>query len=220
MHTKQLKISVFFVIIILVSTAFSGCMDDDNIKEVKGFDMNDIGEIESERNMGATPVVASDANAFYALIGTPVAEYYVDNDTMVAPLLVQNHDDPADPVTRFQQLYPFSNKFLIKDGTPENVSLEIVDAVWEKSDAVVLIEDSEMGYGLGVAATPLASYLNIPVLVTNDTNNVRDLLDDLEVKYTFLCGDLEGHEQTWRFTEENDITEFLIDFVKNRFGSV
>lgn len=220
MHAKQLKISVFFVITILVSTVFSGCVDDANFKEVRGFDMNDIGEIESERNMGATPVVASDANAFYALIGTPVAEYYVDNDTMVAPLLVQNHDDPADPVTRFQQLYPFSNKFLINDGTPENVSLEIVDAVWVKSDAVVLIEDSEAGYGLGVAATPLASYLNIPVLVTNDTNNVRDLLDDLGVKYTFLCGDLEGHEQTWRFTEEEDVTAFLVDFVKNRFGSV
>ncbi|MDD5779024.1 MAG: C25 family cysteine peptidase [Candidatus Thermoplasmatota archaeon] len=220
MHRKEIRIAVFFVIAIMVGAVFSGCMNGPKFQEVRGFDMEDIRDIKSERTMGATPVVASEANVFYALIGTPVAEYYDGNESRVAPLLVEDPQDPANPVARFKEQYPFASQFRIVGGTPENVSLDIVKQVWRKSDAVLLIEDSECGYSLGVAATPLAAYLNIPVLVTNDTNNVRFLLKDLGVKYTFLCGDIEGHERTWRFTDGMTITNFLAQLVKEKFGDM
>jgi len=220
MNRKDGKILVLFAVVILIGAAFSGCIGGPKFEEVKGFSMDAIGDISSERTMGATPVIASEENSFYALIGTPVAEYYSGNESHVAPLLVENFSDPSRSVTRFKEMYSFSSDIKIVGGSPEEVSVDIAQKVWKKSDAVVLIEDSMRGYELGVSATPIASYLNIPVIVTNNTDNVRDVLDKLGVKYTFLCGDIEGHERTWRFTEEGQITSFLIDLVKDKFGKV
>ncbi|MEA2054378.1 MAG: C25 family cysteine peptidase [Candidatus Thermoplasmatota archaeon] len=220
MDKKETKILVLFAIAVLIGAAFSGCIGGPKFEEVKGFSMDDIGKISAERNMDATPVIASEENAFYALIGTPVAEYYYSNDIHVAPLLVENFSNPSRPVVRFGKQYPFSSDIKIAGGSPEDVSTDIAQSVWKKSDAVVLIEDSKDGYNLGVAATPIASYLDIPVMVTNDTNNVRNVLNKLGVKYTFLCGNIEGHERTWRFTDEQQITNFLIDLVKEKFGEV
>ena len=220
MNRKQMKVMVVFAITIMLGATFSGCMDNAGVKEVKGFDMDDIENIDVERKQGSTPVVAAEHTPFYALIGTPIAAYYEGNESMISPLLVKNFTEPSKPVMRFDSQYAYSGEMAITDGTPKNVSLELVPQIWKESDAVVLIEDSEPGYYLGVAATPIASYLNIPVIVTDDTDDVRDLLDDLGVKYTFLCGDLEGHERTWRFTSDQDITNFLVDYVKERFGSV
>ena len=220
MNRKEGKILVLFVITVLIGTAFSGCIGGPKFEEVKGFSMDAIGKISSERSMDATPVIASEDNSFYALIGTPVAEYYSGNDTHVAPLLVENFSNPSRPVTRFQEQYTFSNDIKITGGTPEEVSVDIAQNVWKKSDGVVLIEDSQEGYNLGVIATPIASYLNIPVIVTNNTDNVRDVLNDLGVKYTFLCGNIEGHERTWRFTDDQQITSFLTDLVRDKFGKV
>ncbi|MFO8133409.1 MAG: hypothetical protein R6U10_05715, partial [Thermoplasmatota archaeon] len=220
MNRKEMKVLVVFAITIMIGAAFSGCVDNAGVKEVKGFDMDDIGNIDVERNQGATPVVAAEHTPLYALIGTPIALFYEDNESMVAPLLVKNFTDPSKPVMRFDSQYGYAGEIAITGGTPKNVSLDLVPQIWDKSDAVVLVEDSERGYSLGVAATPIASYLNIPVIVTDDTDDVRGLLDDLGVKYTFLCGDLEGHERTWRFSSDQDITNFLVDYVKEQFGSV
>ena len=45
----------------------------------------------------------------------------------------------------------------------KKTSLEIARNYWERSDAVLIIENSQFGYELGVVATPIASYLSIPI---------------------------------------------------------
>lgn len=220
MNPKETKILVVFAIAIMIGATFSGCMENAGVKEVKGFDMGDIEDIDVERKQGVTPVVAAEHTPFYALIGTPIAEYYEGNESRVAPLLVKNVSEASRPVARFDSQYAYTGEIAMTERTPENVSLEVVPQIWKKSDAVVLIENSERGYSLGVAATPIASYLNIPVVVTDNTDDVRGLLKDLGVKYTFLCGDLEGHRRTWRFNDDQDVTNFLVTYVKEEFGSV
>ena len=194
----------------------SGCVE--KFEEVSGFDMGTIDSIESERNEDAVPIIVSEENPFYALIATPVALYYDKDGRHVEPLLVENFENPSKPVERFIDLYPAPYEE-IKSGSPENVSIEM-SKIWKKSDAALLIENDQHGYELGVVATPIASYLNIPVFVTSDTNNVRSILKSLGVKYTFVCGNLEGHGQTWRFQNVDEITDFLIKFLKDRFGGV
>ena len=219
MDKKDVKILAFLVIVSLVGAAFSGCIGGPKFEEVRGFDMGTIKKISSERKMDATPVTASDENPFYSLIATPVAEYY-DDEVHVTPLLVENFTNPSRPVTRFESDFPLSSSIKIMGGSPENVSLEIAEKIWKKSDAALVIEDTQRGYNLGVVATPIASYLNIPVFVTNNTDNVRGMLKKLGVKYTFVCGDIEGHERTWKFLNSQDITNFLIDLVRAKFGEV
>jgi len=213
MDRKKLAI---MVVLALSLPILSGCVEKFN--EVSGFDMGTIDSIKSERNQDAVPVVVSEKNPFYALIGTPVALYYDDVGRHVEPLLAENFDNPSKPVERFIDLYP-APYVEIRSGSAENVSIEMSE-IWKKSDAALLIENTQHGYELGVVATPIASYLDIPVFVTNDTNNVRSILKSLGVKYTFVCGNLEGHGQTWRFENVDEITDFLVELVKNRFGDV
>jgi len=218
MDKKDAKILAFLVIIALIGAALSGCIGGPKFEEVKGFDMDTIEKISSERKMDATPIIVSEENPFYALIATPAALYYDDEGQHVEPLLVQNFNNPSKSIERFMNFYPASYVEIMED-SPENVSIELSD-IWEKSDAVLLIEDSQHGYELGVVAAPLASYLNIPVFVTENTDNVRGILKKLGVKYTFICGDLEGHARTWKFDDVEEINEFMIELLKNKFGEI
>jgi len=214
MERKKLAILMALAVVLPVLT---GCIE--KVKEVSGFDMETIDSIKSERNYDAQPIIVSMENPFYALIATPIALYY-DGDTQhIEPLLVQNFSSPSKSIIRFKNFYPASY-WEIRDGSPENISIELVDKVWKRSDAVILIEDSFEGYKLGVAAVPLASYLNIPVIVANNTNNVKSLLKKLGVKYTFVCGNLKGYGMTWRFDSVEEINDFMISFLKNRFGDI
>ena len=202
--------------IALIIPLLTGCVE--RFEEVEGFSTEIVDKIHSERNEGAIPIVVSDSNPFYALIATPISLYYDEDGMHVEALLVENITNPSKPVLRFKQFYPASY-IEVRDGSPENVSIEI-NKIWKKSNAALLIEDSRRGYELGVVATPIASYLNIPIFVTNDTNNIRSILKKLGVKYTFICGDLKGYEITWKFRNDDEITDFLIELIKKKFDDV
>jgi len=213
MERKKMAVLLAIALIIPLLT---GCVE--RFEEVEGFSTEIVDKIHSERNEGAIPIVVSDSNPFYALIATPISLYYDEDGMHVEALLVENITNPSKPVLRFKQFYPASY-IEVRDGSPENVSIEI-NKIWKKSNAALLIEDSRRGYELGVVATPIASYLNIPIFVTNDTNNIRGILKKLGVKYTFICGDLKGYEITWKFRNDDEITDFLIELIKKKFDDV
>ena len=213
MERKKMAVLLAIALIIPLLT---GCVE--RFEEVEGFSTEIVDKIHSERNEGAIPIVVSDSNPFYALIATPISLYYDEDGMHVEALLVENITNPSKPVLRFKQFYPTSY-IEVRDGSPENVSIEI-NKIWKKSNAALLIEDSRRGYELGVVATPIASYLNIPIFVTNDTNNIRGILKKLGVKYTFICGDLKGYEITWKFRNDDEITDFLIELIKKKFDDV
>ena len=89
MERKKLAILVVLAISLPVLT---GCVE--KFTEVSGFSMETIDKIKSERNYGATPVIVSEENPFYAVIATPVALYYDEEGQHVEPLLVENFDNP------------------------------------------------------------------------------------------------------------------------------
>ncbi len=203
--------------VIMALPVFTGCVE--KFQEVNGFSMATVDDIHSERNQDATPVLASKNNPFYALIATPVSLYYDEEHKIhVEPLLVTNFSNPSRPVERLENMIPMSY-YEIRSGSAENVS-KALSSVWKKSDAAMIIEDSMKGYKLGVAAVPLASYLDIPVFVTKSTKNVESILKKLGVKYTFVCGDVDGYATTWRFRNVRDIENFTIDYLKHNFGGV
>ena len=49
MNRKDGKILVLFAVVILIGAAFSGCIGGPKFEEVKGFSMDAIGDISSER---------------------------------------------------------------------------------------------------------------------------------------------------------------------------
>jgi len=215
MKMNKKKIALLMALAMVIPV-FTGCVE--KFQEVSGFSMETIDKIKSERQQDAVPIIVSKDNPFYALIATPASLYYEGKELHVMPLLVENLSNPSKPVVRFQNTFPFEYKE-IGDDSPENISKEL-SQIWKKSDAAILIEDSFNGYKLGINLVPLASYLDIPVFVTKNTKNIRKVLNKLGVDYTFVCGDIDGYGMTWRFESVDEILDFMIDFVKSRFGSV
>jgi len=170
-----------------------------------------------------TAITVSDSSPFYALIATPLAVHYdKDGNQEVVPLYVENVSSPSRAVVRTRELVgrPVN---LIVDGseTPEEVSLELAAKYWEKSDAVLLIEDSQEGYNLGLVAAPIASYLSIPIIVTDGFDaEVYSVLKDLGVKYSLVCGDFSAYGASLRFTSVDEIMNFTIDLIEDKFGEV
>ena len=172
-----------------------------------------------------TAISVSDADPFYPLIATPLAVHYdTDGNQEVIPLYVENISDPSRAVTRAMndQIEIPVDMLLDDSQSAEAWSVKIATTCWSHSDAALLIQYDEAGYNLGVMATPLASYLSIPVIVTNGNNTgVQSALNTLGVKMTLVCGDnIKGYGKTLRFSSIDDIVDSSIYLINEKFGGV
>jgi hypothetical protein len=167
-------------------------------------------------------IIISDANPFYALIATPLAIFYDEiGDQNVVPLYVKNMDNPSKAIIRAEEEIGIEVNLIIDDiYTPKEISLTIASLFWEQSAGVLLIEDSQDGYTLGVAATPLASYLNIPIIVSDVIDqDVITVLNNLGTQHLFVCG--EFNTSGYNSTVYADVDEIIVDMtalIEAKFG--
>ncbi|HDO19243.1 MAG TPA: hypothetical protein ENG74_00795, partial [Thermoplasmatales archaeon] len=168
-------------------------------------------------------VMVPDTDPFYPLIVTPLAVHYdSEGNQIVAPLYVENPENPSRAVVRARDMIG-KNVDLIVDGTksPKEVSLDLASNYWERSNAALLIKDNQEGYSLGLVATPLASYMSIPVIVTDEIDrSVESVLNKLGVKYVMICGNLSTSLQHIKFSDIDEIIDLTIDVVEDKFGDV
>ncbi len=181
-----------------------------------------IGTFTSRVNI-PTAITVSDSNPFYTLIATPLALHYTsDRQQHVIPLYVKNPNKPSSAVLRAEQQTGLYADFIISDiYTPKEISLYIAATFWEQSPAALIIKDTSEGYNLGMVATPLASYLNMPVIVTDciDTD-VICVLTRLEVEHLFICGSFCFIPPSYTitlFTSVSHITTTTIEVIRDRF---
>ena len=183
--------------------------------------LSDLLDSRSERIEGApTAAVTSDC-AFYSMITTPVCEYY-DNDRelQVSPMLVyyDQVDMPSNPANDFLDHYAYEELIEVGDvvglghdpsttyrGGQKVVSLALAADHWSASDGAVLVKLSEEAYGDSMYGALLATYVNIPVIVTDSLDSrVVSVLEDLGVKYTIVCGDIDGYGKVMKFDTEEE----------------
>ncbi|RLF42184.1 MAG: hypothetical protein DRN12_01110 [Thermoplasmata archaeon] len=168
--------------------------------------------------------VSSD-NPFYALIATPLAIHYnKDGKQQVIPLYIKNLTNPSKAIIRAENIIGKPIDLIIKNSSKsiKNISLEIAERYWKKSKAALIIENNKEGYTLGIPATPIASYLSIPIIITNNIDeDITKTLDKLGVEYTIICGkNLTGYKNTLKFVNSNDILNFTIALVQKKFGDI
>jgi hypothetical protein len=180
----------------------------------------DVGNMTSARIVPASPVIVDKGNPFYPLIATPVALYYHRHmqERDVAPLLVQDFMQPSEAVQRFITMYGLDETHLVAGEALADVSTRLAKATWKSSDGALLIKADEEGYQLGLAAAPLAAYLNIPIFVADDIADIRPALRDLNVLETFVCGDIAGFGITERFANLEEIRSLTLDVLGDNFG--
>jgi hypothetical protein len=189
---KNDKIIVIFgvVILILASIGIYYWVPEEKIKSLG---LNDFIYVTGDLIDQPGSIKVSDACPFYPLIATPLAINYDEMaEQSVIPLYIMNFEKPSDSIINLQkQLDDRKNCEIIQDGeSVKDASLRIAQKYWKNSEVALIIENSESGYNLGVLATPIASYLRIPVIVTNKMDeDVIGVLNDLGVEKTIVCGE-------------------------------
>jgi len=188
--------------------------------EEKAADLEDLFDVSSEFMVEPDAITVSDSCPYYALIATPLAVHY-DEEGMqyVAPLFVEKPGERSDAIAMAESKIGIKPVNELSELSAKEFSLYIAEKYWKSSDAVLLIQDNETGYSLGIAAVPIASYLSIPVIVTDEIDvDVREALENLGVTTSIICGDLDGYKNTLRFEDIDEITDVAIELIWERFG--
>ena len=206
--------------------------------------LSDVLNSKSVRKIENMPVIVSDKSPYYTLIGTPVALYYDGTTQKASPLLVVNPADSSRGVIRFINQYNTPSVVTIGDvpstlssderewetptsvalsitksfeGSAKSVSLNVAKYFWKSSDGVILVKNDQDGYNQAVVAVTLASYVNIPVIVTDTVDeNVAKTLEGLGVKYSIVCGDMKGYKLTKHFGSVDEIQDWTISVIRQR----
>ena len=212
---RKITILSMLTVFVLITTSFSAIGDiieEEQLEENSTRDYKVTSTLTSDM---PAAIAVSDSNPFYALIATPLAVHYnEEGNQTVIPLYVKDFKDPSKAVERAEQQIGIEVDFVISDiFTPKEISLSIAGTFWEESNAALLIKDDKQGYELGMVATPLASYLSIPVIVTDDIDTeVTTVLDDLGVENIYICGDLtSGFYNVTKFNTEKEIRDECIE---------
>ncbi len=168
-------------------------------------------------------ITVSDSCPFYSLIATPLAvNYCEEGEQTVKPLYVMNMKNPSRAILRVQDQLNGGKQCEIigVNETAKEASIRIARQYWDKSDAVLIIEYSESGYNLGLLATPLASYMRIPVIVTDEIDtDVSEVLADLEVKKTIVCGEnIQGYGDVLKFDDVDEVVNASIEIIEEKLG--
>jgi hypothetical protein len=214
----KIIIAVGIVILLLASVGiyyWDAAEPSEAVAEVR-----DFFKVSSEYLIEPAAIAISDNCPFYPLIVTPVAVHYdTEGNQFIAPLYVEKPGEISNAVVKVErQLNRRANNEL-SSLSPKDFSLYIVEKYWKRSDAVLLIRDNESGYNLGVVATPISSYLGIPIIVTDEIDiKVREVLEKLGVTKSIICGDLDGYKNTLRFDNIDDIIDASIEVIWQRFG--
>ena len=232
--------------LIIAGIAFYITRDDEDTVSTATID--DIISIGSEReSVDYDIIVAPYTSPYTVLVATPLAVYYNGNSSrVVKPLLLAGTNDEtpeqgiSKAVSRFLVEYPGKRTVVldridqsveeglklndvvkrINGAGAEDISLTVATTFWRSSEGVLLVEDSEEGYHLGLNAVPMASYLNIPVIVTDDTGKVESTLKELGVKSTLVCGNLKGYKKTMFFTNISMIQDVLAIGIEGKEGKI
>ena len=216
---KSDKLIVVLGVFILVLASIGVYYWAPAIFEESNADLDDLFDISSEFLIEPEALTISDSCPFYALIATPLAVHYDESgEQFVAPLFVEKPGETSDAVIMAESRIGLKPINEISHLSAKEFSLYIAEKYWKSSDAALLIQNNETGYCLGVPAAPIASYLGIPIIVTDELDvDVRELLDDLGVTTTIICGDLDGYMNTLRFENIDEITDVASELIWEKF---
>jgi hypothetical protein len=217
---KNDKVIVILGVVMLVLASI-GIYYYDPIMDVEDITISEFEDISGVLKNIPEAISVSDGDPFYPLIATPVAVHYdVEGEQELIPLFVENMEGASDSIVRMKEyLYLFSQEKVDGSKSAKEVSLEFAEKFWQSSDAVLIIEDTQAGYELGVIATPIASYLSIPIIVTDEIDGeVSKVFSNLGVKQTIICGEsLDPIGKYLKLETVEEAVDATIQIINDRF---
>ncbi|MGF3554269.1 MAG: hypothetical protein ACQXXF_03195 [Thermoplasmatota archaeon] len=228
------------VILIILLLSFQTTIYAKDVKQNKHsqLDLNNLG---SNRNTLPDAVIIPDSDPFFGIIGSYIACWYDknNNSTGLLPLLVK-HDEK---LTSNQEI--FLNQYLIDKekkllvlgeklqtkyetveilGSSPNVSISVATLIFTNVTTVLIVPyRTENAYQQSLIASPLASYLNIPILIfDNNTLEIINVCNSLNVSNAYIIGDVQlilPNITTTVLKTTEEIQNTIISIIKNQFNS-
>ncbi len=208
--------------------------------------IRDVLHLTSTRQDTAGSVIASDEDPMLGLIATPAACWYDIGGSGserygLKPLLFAPGGELDLPQERFILNTGSGNAMLLGDvsypggggfsteGSPSAMSREMARHMFTHAAGALVVQDSQTGYELGLIAAPMASYLNIPVIVagrSSDWKAAGSLLRDLGADYIIALGSsAEDRARDLGFKAvqletHRDIQRSVLTVIQDRFGAI
>ena len=234
---KALAPLCMVLLLLLSSILVQSSVHDDTV-----YDPTEFHYERSTRSFIPDAVIVPESNPFFCLISTSVACWYdrAANSTGLIPLLVQHEGKLVDAQIRFLETYFTSTNhtfFVLGEhlntsyptteilGSPPVVSLTLATQVFTTASAVLIIPyDTEDAYLLSLLASPLASYLNIPILIYDHNEAaLQTVCEQLQTTHAYVIGDITLNLTDItliHITNELAITCTILDIIKEQFGVI
>ncbi|MBN2600172.1 MAG: hypothetical protein JXA75_06485 [Candidatus Thermoplasmatota archaeon] len=196
----------------------------------------------SIRNPVADAVVVSASDPYYGLLSTSVACWYENttNTSGLLPLFVHHEGRLTNAQSRFLETYfPSPNHTLLVLGEhletsyqsteilgfAPSVAVSLATFVYHTASAVLILPyGTTDAYQLSLLAAPLASYLNIPMLIFDDNEpELQTVCTQLHVTEAYLVGNISltlANVTLTSLMNEAMIADAILTVVKNQFGSI
>lgn len=227
-------VGTIFILFLLCSSAFSAPMlvTSEEIKKNQSQWLN-----VSYRKSIEEAVIIPDTNPLFGLLASYISCWY-DTEEELLPLLVQANNRLTDHQQLFLDtvLIDADSLLILGEqlettyptveilGSAAEVSLQVALHVYESVSQALIISNNLEKYQLSLTASPIASYLDIPILIfNNNSKELDDLCSVLNISQAYVIGDipLELENSTLTFYETIDsIQNLLLAIIKERFGSL
>ncbi len=180
-------------------------------------------------------ILVSDDDPFFGIIGASIACSYRDNEWILKPLLIVD-DSLTEGETRFIDRFDVDKPLLVIGehidtnlpvvemmGSPADASIEITYLLYEESQEVLILPYDS--YKLSLVASPLASYLGIPILVYDDNDDdINQLLLYLKTCTAYVVGDISPQISSTitqvHLRDTRGIQEVILGVIKQRFRGI
>jgi hypothetical protein len=226
---------VFFLLISPISIPGTG-------RETASCYTSGLSSNHSIRTSIADAVVVSESDPYFSLISTSVACWYdkETNTSGLLPLLVHHEGNLTDAQVRFlETFFDSTNHSLLVLGehldtsyesteilgSAPSVAITLATSVFTTAAAVMIIPyDTVDAYQMSLLAAPLASYLNIPLLIFDDNDvEIQTVCTQLQTTHAYVVGNITLHLENITVTSlptEAAITDMMLTVIKDQFGSI
>jgi hypothetical protein len=211
-------------------------------QKVDNSNLQDLNHLNSNRKLIQDVIVIPDSNPFFGILGSYVACWYEkdNNSTGLIPLLVKQSEKFSDNQKVFlnQYLNNKDKKLLVLGeklqseydtteilGNPPTVAISLATHVFTNVTTVLIIPyNIEDSYKLSLIASPIASYLNIPIIIyDNNQMEIIEVCNLLNTSNAFIIGDIQLTLPNITITKLitiEEIQDTIISIIKDQFKGI
>jgi hypothetical protein len=230
-----------FALCLIITIIGPNAIYAENVKD-NSYIAQEINNLSSSRRQIEDAIIIPETNPFFGIIGSYIACWYGtdENSSGLRPLLVQDNQKLTYNQEIFLDKYLNNNdeKLLVLGekldckydtiellGGPVSVAINAsLHAFSQASSVLILPYNSTDAYELGLVASPIASYLDIPILFYNNNQmELQNVCDILNVTMAYVVGDIQLSFQNisiFSLETKEEIQNAIIAIVKDLFDEI